>query len=111
MVPRNDKELAGYYRSIDILIAPGTVQFGAFHYPVLEAMACGTPVIHTGYSPGESGNSWIIKPHSAKSIVDAVESLIAGATSDKTDRAIERVMEFSWDNMCARFERILIDFA
>jgi len=37
VVPGNDTELADYYRSVDILIAPGTVQHGAPHYPVMEA--------------------------------------------------------------------------
>lgn len=35
IVPKNDQELADYYRRLDILVAPGTVQHGAAHYPVL----------------------------------------------------------------------------
>ena len=111
VVPSNDQELADYYRSVDILVAPGTVQFGAFHYPVLEAMACGIPVIHTGYSPGDADNTWVIAPYSSQSIVDAVECVVSAETRLRTDRAAEKAAEYAWNSVCARFERVLLDFA
>ena len=62
--PNCDSELADYYRSIDILIAPSFLQLGAYHYPVIEALACGTAVITAGYLPGNKYNSWILKNES-----------------------------------------------
>lgn len=55
--PKNDEELAFFYRSLDILIAAGHIQLGACHYPVLEGLASGVAVIHSGYLPGTSANS------------------------------------------------------
>ena len=58
--PNGDKDLAAFYRSVDVIIAPGTVQLGAIHYPVLEAFASGTSVITTGYSKADRTNSFIV---------------------------------------------------
>ena len=74
--PNSDAELADYYRSVDILVAPGTVQHGAPHYPVLEAGACGTIVVTTGYLGATEETAWLVSNRSAESIVTAVESII-----------------------------------
>jgi glycosyltransferase involved in cell wall biosynthesis len=76
VTPGNDAELAAFYRSVDILIAPGTVQLGAVHYPVIEAMACGTPVITTGYLPATVDNAWIVPVKDATAIANAVQTIL-----------------------------------
>lgn len=96
--PTNDNELADFYRSIDILIAPGTVQLGAVHYPVIEAMACGTTVITTGYYPSDNSNSWIVPVHNPKAISEAVLGIINSNTDDKTQKAIMDIRHMSWEN-------------
>lgn len=99
IMPNGDAELAAWYRSIDILIAPGTVQLGACHYPVLEAMASGTPVITTGYLPAHTDNSWIVPIHSPKAIVDAVQDIIFLDTqklNEKVALATVAVARFNW---------------
>ncbi|WP_341479706.1 glycosyltransferase [Clostridium algidicarnis] len=60
MHPDGDDNLADYYRNLDILVAPGHIQLGAIHYPVIEAMACNVPVITTGYYPANDENSFIV---------------------------------------------------
>ncbi len=97
VVPKNDDELADYYRNIDILIAPGTVQHGAPHYPVMEAMACGTPVVTTGYMPANTQNSWIVANRSAREISEAVESIISDQNANERVLAARRAIEcFAW---------------
>jgi glycosyltransferase involved in cell wall biosynthesis len=106
VIPANDKELADYYRSVDILIAPGTVQLGACHYPVLEAMSCGTPVITTGYLPASIENSWIVPVESSDAIVASVleiASLPEREIAKKLDLAATAILPFYWKNVSRRF--------
>ncbi|TWD86093.1 glycosyltransferase involved in cell wall biosynthesis [Variovorax beijingensis] len=106
IVPSNDRELSDFYRSIDILIAPGTVQLGACHYPVLEAMSCGTPVITTGYLPANKENSWIVPTEDSESIVSSVLEISASSRVDvlkKLDLAAAAIDFFYWKNVSQRF--------
>jgi glycosyltransferase involved in cell wall biosynthesis len=104
--PKGDRELADFYRSVDVLIAPGTVQLGACHYPVLEAMSCGTPVITTGYLPANDRNAWIVPVKDAKAIVGAVEELMQtsrSALNAKLETAASDVSQFHWSAVAPRF--------
>lgn len=97
VVPANDLELSDFYRSIDVMVAPGTVQHGAAHYPVLEAMACGVPVVTTGYLPASDDNAWIVANKSPDAIVQALTAI---AQSDevrrKREKALSDVSAYSW---------------
>lgn len=97
VVPKNDAELADYYRSVDILVAPGTVQHGAPHYPVMEAMACATPVVTTGYLPADKSNAWIVANRNAEEIVRAIEEIILSDYRVKVDRARAAIQVLAWD--------------
>jgi glycosyltransferase involved in cell wall biosynthesis len=104
--PKNDAELGEFYRGLDIMLAPGTVQLGAPHYPVMEAMACGIPVITTGYLPASEANSWIVPTHCTKAIVIEVQNIILDAhdrKKEKLDHAIESIKSFSWENTSDMF--------
>ena len=103
VVPKNDAELAEYYRSVDIMLAPGTVQLGAPHYPVLEAMACGVPVVTTGYIPADNSNSWIVEVGDSYSIVQKVEEIVSdSAYKDKVNNALVAVSEFCWKKVAKK---------
>ncbi|MDB5014028.1 MAG: hypothetical protein JWQ25_2230 [Daejeonella sp.] len=99
VIPGNDVELGSYYRSLDILVAPGTVQLGAVHYPVIEAMACRIPVITTGYYPADITNSWIVPIKSAIPIVNAIEAILSDEESceQKINKAEVDVQQFKWE--------------
>jgi glycosyltransferase involved in cell wall biosynthesis len=110
VMPADDRELAAFYRSVDILIAAGTVQHGAPHYPVLEAMASGTAVVTTGYMPANDGNSWLARNRDSDSLAEKVEEIVAGADHEaRVMRAREDVVDFAWDKVAAKmvalFER------
>lgn len=75
--PVNDRELSQFYRDMDVFVAVPTLQYGAVHYPVVEALASGTPLITTGYYPATSANSWLVEPHSADAIASAIESIVS----------------------------------
>lgn len=102
-IPSNDSELADFYRSLDILIAPGTIQLGAVHYPVIEAMACGTPVITTGYFPADNTNSWIVSINNPLHIAETVKYILTdGAVAEKTHKAIADVQHMDWHNSSSK---------
>lgn len=98
VIPKNDAELADFYRSVDVIIAPGTVQFLAAHYPVLEAMACGIPTVTTGYIPALNHNSWLVRPHNVATIVSAVQEIInhQNIVEEKVRIAQNDVKQFDW---------------
>lgn len=102
--PRNDAELADYYRSLDVLIAPGTVQHGAPHYPVMEAMACGVPVVTTGYMPAAPDNAWLVPVADSAAIAAAVTEILANPAEARARaaRGLEAMRPFRWPTVAAR---------
>lgn len=109
-VPAGDAELAAYYRSVDILVAVGTVQHGACHYPVLEAMASGTPVITTGYLPADETNAWLVPVHAPAAIAAAVEEIVkipAEELKQRLDRAAKAIERFGWEQIASDFSALM----
>ncbi|PHQ98798.1 MAG: hypothetical protein COB39_07470 [Marinosulfonomonas sp.] len=100
----NDNELADFYRSQDILLVGCIGQFGAPHYPVIEGMACGTPVVHTGYFPGNPDNSWLVAPENAQALVEGVNEVMACKTpATKTQNGLQFVSEnLAWGKVATQ---------
>ncbi|MEW6255301.1 MAG: glycosyltransferase family 4 protein [Pseudomonadota bacterium] len=102
-----DAALAAYYRSVDILVVACRGQHGAPHYPLIEAMASGTPVVHTGYYPGTSANSWIAEDASTEALAIAIRQVIDASDGDRADRIHDarRTVEdgLAWDVVADRF--------
>lgn len=98
-----DAELAEFYRGLDILMVGCVGQIGAPHYPVIEAMACGTPVVHTGYFPGDEHNSWPVAQEDAAALYAGVQAVITCTNiSKKTDQGIEFVQNnLGWPEIAA----------
>lgn len=109
VVPQNDNELGEFYRSLDIMLAPGTVQLGAPHYPVMEAMACGVPVVNTGYLPANEKNSWIVEVGSSNSIVAAVIDVVSEKDyRNKVMRAAKDIASFGWSPVAKKMTQIMV---
>jgi glycosyltransferase involved in cell wall biosynthesis len=104
--PNGDAELADFYRSVDVLIAVPTQQFGGYHYPVLEAMSCGTPVVSSGHMPATAESAWLIEPNSVAAIIDAIR-LIRHAgeqqIAEKIALAEKTAAEYEWSAVARRF--------
>jgi len=108
--PDTPEKLAAFYRSLDILIAPGTIQLGAVHYPVIEGLACGVPLITTGYYPATPDNSFLVPINSPRSIADTVEYIMNNydIAIQKSLKSSEKIRELSWDRVSQKFIEIFI---
>jgi glycosyltransferase involved in cell wall biosynthesis len=110
VVPRNDRELAEYYRGLDVLVAPGTIQHGAPHYPVLESWACGVPVVTTGYMGASEETAWMVRNRDPASIGEAVLRLLRDPDERERRRrnALERAQAYAWERVAARMAAIML---
>lgn len=98
VLPANDAELAAFYRSLDVLVAAGTVQHGAPHYPALEALASGVALVTTGFQPATAENAWLVPNRDPGAIAAAIEQ-IASAPAEAARRSslgLEAVRPFAW---------------
>jgi len=107
--PNGDSNIAMFYKSLDVYISAGIVQFGAVHYPVIESMACGTFTITTPYYPANDSNSYIIDSKSVSSIVKAIEKILHQEFEwdKRTEKASDDVKEFSWAYQYQNLLRII----
>jgi len=102
--PKGDAQLADFYRSLDCYICAQYIQLDAVHYPVIEAMACGIPLVTTGYYPSSQRNSWKIVTKSPEAIVDKVLELIDNddLARQKVDEGLKAVQEFEWSLLAGK---------
>ena len=84
----------------EVFIYPSLYE--GFGLPVLEAMACGTPVITSNISsmPEIAGDAaLLVDPHSTESIANAISTLAHDEDQRKLlhEKGLKRVDEFSWE--------------
>jgi glycosyltransferase involved in cell wall biosynthesis len=97
------------YNATDILLAPSLYE--GFGFPVLEAMACGTPVITSKVSslPEVAGDAAIlVEPMDVSAIVDAICHLHQDAAYRQTliDKGLARVQGFTWTATAEKTARV-----
>lgn len=95
----NDK-LPNYYRGATALILPSLYE--GFGLPIIEAMACGTPVITsnlTAMPETAGGAAFLIDPYLPEDIAAGIEELINNDTLRKSliNKGLIRAAHFSWD--------------
>ena len=100
----NDEEMLYLYNGAKAFIFPSFHE--SFGFPILEAMACGTPVItsNTYSAPEIAGKAGIyVNPYDVNSISATIEKVISDEhfRNKKSKESIKQAAKFSWEK-CAR---------
>lgn len=90
------EETAAFYRAADVLVYPSKNE--TFGLPIVEAMACGCPVVTSDVSsmPEVAGGAAVLcDPHDPLSIAQGIVDAL-GAGERRRDLGLRRAREFSW---------------
>lgn len=106
-----EAKLPSLYRGAEALIFPSLYE--GFGLPILEAMACGTPVVtaNTTAMPEVAGDAaLLVDPSSAKQIAHAMGRILSDTPlrQQLRDKGIARAAQFSWTNTVSRVREVLI---
>ncbi|MGJ3240419.1 MAG: glycosyltransferase family 4 protein [Anaerolineae bacterium] len=112
----DDEDLAGLYSSAECVAFPSLYE--GFGFPVLEGMACGTPVITSNISslPEVAGDAALmIDPYDIDAIANAIQRVIED--SELRERLIQKGFEqasgFTWERSArqlrAIYDQVLTD--
>ncbi|TWR92321.1 glycosyltransferase family 4 protein [Pseudomonas saxonica] len=107
--PHGDENLGAFYRSVELFIATGLIQDGAFHYPCLESMASGCVVI-SNYGPADENNALLIRLTTVDKIQTEILRYLNFTAEDisrirKLGREVSA--QFSWSNTARKMEYFL----
>jgi glycosyltransferase involved in cell wall biosynthesis len=107
------EELCAAYWASDVLVFPSLWE--GFGWPVLEAMACGTPVVCSSRGAlGETamGAAALVEPQDSSAISEAVRRVLSDAEYrlELVRMGLDRVRQFTWERageqMCAVYETV-----
>jgi glycosyltransferase involved in cell wall biosynthesis len=99
-----DDDIPAFYNLADLFLFPSLYE--GFGIPVLEAMACGCPVIttKTGCTPEVAGDAaFLVDPYNPDEIAKAIQQVLRdeGLRKDLIEKGLRRAKQFSWEK-CAR---------
>ncbi len=94
-----DEDMPALYSAATLLAFPSLYE--GFGLPVLEAMACGTPVVTANVSAtaeAAADAALLVDPRDVESLAAAMDRLLSeeGLRADLRARGLERAKQFSW---------------
>lgn len=106
----SDRELAALYRGALGAVLPSLYE--GFGIPVLEAMACGTPVLTSSTTslPEVAGDAaLLVDPTSIDEITEGITRITtdSGLRESLRDAGLRRANRFSWDSIASRVQEAL----
>jgi len=101
----SDDELVDLYNQVHVAVQPSFYE--GFGFPVLEAMACGTPVVCSNATslPELAGDAALsVAPHDVDALADALRRSLtdAGLSADLRARGILQAQSFTWARTTAQ---------
>lgn len=101
--------LPTYYAGAECTVMPSLYE--GFGFPVLEAMACGSPVVASagGSLPEIAGDAAVlVSPHDPKAIAAALDRVITEREfrEDLRIRGVQRAAEFTWDRAARETQEV-----
>ncbi len=105
----DDADLPALYSAAHVTAVPSLYE--GFGIPVLESMACGTPVVTSNVSslPEVAGDAALmVTPTDLDALIDTLERLITEETlrSKLTAKGLARAKEFTWDRSAFQLRQI-----
>jgi glycosyltransferase involved in cell wall biosynthesis len=106
----SESKLPGLYRDARALIFPSLYE--GFALPVVEAMACGTPVVTSNVTamPETAGDAGLfVDPSSVQQIADAIQQVVFDTSlrAQLRKKGLARASQFSWARTAARVRTLL----
>jgi glycosyltransferase involved in cell wall biosynthesis len=97
----SDKDLTTLYNGADCFVLPSTYE--GFGLPLIEAMACGCPVVvFRNSSLAEIGGDAVRYPETEdeKGLIEAFRDVLGSSSlrDDLSARGLKRAAQFSWSN-------------
>jgi glycosyltransferase involved in cell wall biosynthesis len=91
------EEVPSFYRAADVLVYPSFNE--TFGLPILEAMACGCPVVTSNVTamPEVAGGAAVLcDPHEPESITQGIVDAVGPASDNLRQQGFRRAGEFTW---------------